>query len=137
MDLAITKTDGQTTYVPGAPISYTITVTNAGPSTATGFGITDAVPASITGVTVTCAVTGSGELRHQRLDRQHPRLHWRAADAGRRQPADNYCERHGRARGHRHSRQHGDGHGRRRHDGHGAGNNSATDTDTAGTRRSI
>ena len=36
VDLAVVKDDGQTTYVPGTPISYTITVTNAGPSTATG-----------------------------------------------------------------------------------------------------
>ena len=34
IDLAVTKTDGQTTYVPGTAITYTITVTNAGPSTA-------------------------------------------------------------------------------------------------------
>ena len=40
VDLAIAKTDGQTAYVPGTPISYTITVTNAGPSTATGVTIT-------------------------------------------------------------------------------------------------
>jgi uncharacterized repeat protein (TIGR01451 family)/fimbrial isopeptide formation D2 family protein len=61
VDLAITKTDGQASYVAGAPIEYTVTVTNAGPSTATGASITDAVPASITGVTATCAVNGSGE----------------------------------------------------------------------------
>jgi uncharacterized repeat protein (TIGR01451 family) len=61
VDLAITKTDGQTSYVPGAPIEYTITVTNAGPSTAAGISITDTVPASIAGVSATCAVTGSGD----------------------------------------------------------------------------
>jgi len=60
VDLAITKTDNQTSYVPGAPITYTIVVTNAGPSTATGFGVADTVPAAITGVTVTCAPTGAG-----------------------------------------------------------------------------
>src|SRR5262249_40639037 len=59
-DLAIGKTDAQTTYVPGTPISYTIVVTNAGPSTATDFSVADAVPATITGVSVTCAVTGAG-----------------------------------------------------------------------------
>ena len=31
-DLSITKTDGQTDAVPGDPISYTIVVSNAGPS---------------------------------------------------------------------------------------------------------
>ena len=35
VDLAIPKDDGQTSYVAGTPISYTVTVTNAGPSTAT------------------------------------------------------------------------------------------------------
>ena len=48
IDLAVTKTDGQTSYVPGAPVTYTIEVTNAGPSTANGFAIADLVPASIT-----------------------------------------------------------------------------------------
>jgi uncharacterized repeat protein (TIGR01451 family) len=60
VDLAVTKTDGRTTYTPGTAISYTITVTNAGPSTATGFSIADNVPATITGVSVTCVVTGTG-----------------------------------------------------------------------------
>ena len=60
VDLAITKTDGQTTYVPGTPITYTIAVTNAGPSHAGSFNITDQVPAAITGVTAACAVTGTG-----------------------------------------------------------------------------
>ena len=60
VDLAITKSDGQASYVPGAAITYTLTVTNAGPSTAAGFSIADAVPAAITGVVATCAVTGSG-----------------------------------------------------------------------------
>jgi CSLREA domain-containing protein/uncharacterized repeat protein (TIGR01451 family) len=59
-DLAVTKTDGQPTYVPGAAITYTLTVTNGGPATATAFSIVDAVPAVITGVTVGCAVVGSG-----------------------------------------------------------------------------
>ena len=60
MDLAITKTDGRTTYVPGAVITYTLEVTNAGPSTATGFSISDTVPAALTGVTATCVVQGLG-----------------------------------------------------------------------------
>ncbi len=59
-DLAVTKTDGQTSYAPGTAISYTITVTNAGPATAAGFSVADNVPAAITGVSVTCVVTGTG-----------------------------------------------------------------------------
>src|SRR6185436_15570143 len=59
VDLAVTKTDGRTTYVPGTAITYTITVTNAGPSSATGFSVADTVPAAITGVTASCAGTGT------------------------------------------------------------------------------
>ncbi len=58
-DLAIAKT-GPATYLPGAAISYTVTVTNAGPGNALTFSIADAVPAAITGVTASCAVTGTG-----------------------------------------------------------------------------
>jgi len=56
----VTKTDGRTTYTPGAAISYTITVTNAGPSTAAGFSVADNMPATITAVSVTCVVTDPG-----------------------------------------------------------------------------
>ncbi len=48
-DLGISKDDGQTTAVPGAPITYTITVTNGGPSTVTSLFVDDVVPAAITG----------------------------------------------------------------------------------------
>jgi uncharacterized repeat protein (TIGR01451 family) len=60
-DLGITKTDGAgvTTAVPGAPITYTITVTNAGPSTAVGVQINDAIPATIIGATWVCGSTGA------------------------------------------------------------------------------
>ena len=34
-DVSVTKTNGTTTVVPGATTTYTITVSNAGPSTAT------------------------------------------------------------------------------------------------------
>ncbi len=46
-DLAVVKTDGSPTYTAGAAISYTITVSNAGPSTATSLTLTDALPAAI------------------------------------------------------------------------------------------
>ncbi len=48
-DLQITKTDGATTEIPGTPVTYTITATNAGPSTATGVSVTDIFPAELTG----------------------------------------------------------------------------------------
>ena len=69
-NLAITKTDGQATASPGSPITYTIVVTNAGPSTATGASVTDTLPAAITGATWTClgalggtcTASGSGNI---------------------------------------------------------------------------
>ncbi len=52
--------------VPGQTVSWRVTVTNGGPSTATGVTTTDAVPADVTGVAVsgvpagtTCSVQGS------------------------------------------------------------------------------
>ena len=58
-DLAITKTNGQSSYVAGAPVTYTLTITNAGPSHAPAFDVSDAVPAAITGVTVSCTPSGT------------------------------------------------------------------------------
>ena len=45
-DLSITKSDGQTTAVPGTPVTYTIVATNAGPSPANGAMVTDTPPGS-------------------------------------------------------------------------------------------
>ena len=71
VDLGITKTDDQTTAVPGQSLTYTIVATNAGPSNVTGATITDTFPSELTGVTwtlyarvrfvVRCA-SGSGNL---------------------------------------------------------------------------
>ena len=47
-DLAVTKTDGSLTYTPGTPVTYTITVTNAGPSDAIGATVTDPLPLQVT-----------------------------------------------------------------------------------------
>src|SRR4029450_5096902 len=46
-DLSVTKTDGQTSAVPGTPTTYTIVVTNAGPSTVSSLTLTDTVPATL------------------------------------------------------------------------------------------
>jgi uncharacterized repeat protein (TIGR01451 family) len=60
-DLAITKTDGRATINVGEPITYTVRVTNNGPSTVIGAAVVDTVPATITGVSWNCAVsTGIG-----------------------------------------------------------------------------
>ncbi|MFL6233522.1 MAG: ExeM/NucH family extracellular endonuclease, partial [Thermoanaerobaculia bacterium] len=58
-DLAVTKTDGVTTATPGGSVTYTITASNAGPSTATGSTVADTFPASLT-CTWTCVGAGGG-----------------------------------------------------------------------------
>ncbi len=57
-DLQITNTDGVTTVVPGTPVTYTIVVTNAGPSNVTGATVADLFPATLTGITYTAVQTG-------------------------------------------------------------------------------
>jgi uncharacterized repeat protein (TIGR01451 family) len=73
VDLAITKTDGTPTYTPGTSTTYTIVVSNNGPSNVTGATIVDTLPAQGTGTnwtfvsatggaTVTGASSGTGAL---------------------------------------------------------------------------
>jgi uncharacterized repeat protein (TIGR01451 family) len=62
-DLAITKTDGQTTATPNQAVTYTITASNppgAAQHDAIGATVNDTVPASLTGATWTCVGGGSG-----------------------------------------------------------------------------
>ena len=54
VDLAVTKTDGQSSYTPGGVVNYTIVVTNNGPADATGMTVSDARPAQIASWTWTC-----------------------------------------------------------------------------------
>jgi uncharacterized repeat protein (TIGR01451 family) len=67
-DLAITKTDGVTTAVPGGSVTYTITASNAGPSGVVGGTVADTFPAALTctwtcvGVGGTCTAAGSGNI---------------------------------------------------------------------------
>ena len=58
-DLAITKTDGVTTAVPGGSVTYTITASNAGPDPVTGGTVADTFPAVLT-CTWTCVGAGGG-----------------------------------------------------------------------------
>ncbi len=57
-DLGISKTDGQTTAIPGQAITYTIVVTNAGPQPVVGATVSDTFPAALSGVTWDCVAGG-------------------------------------------------------------------------------
>lgn len=52
-DVTITKTADDTTPAPGANVTYTVGLTNSGPSTATGVILTDDIPAGLTFVSGT------------------------------------------------------------------------------------
>jgi uncharacterized repeat protein (TIGR01451 family) len=57
-NISVTKTDGQTTAVPGQAIRYTIVVSNAGPNSVSGVTVSDPVPASLLSPTWTCVAAG-------------------------------------------------------------------------------
>ena len=57
-DLKVTVTDGKTAAVPGTKDTYTIIVTNAGPSNIAGAVIQDHFPSTFTGVTFTATQSG-------------------------------------------------------------------------------
>jgi uncharacterized repeat protein (TIGR01451 family) len=70
-NLGITKTDGVTTATPGGSVTYTITASNAGPSSATGATVADTFPASLTCTWTcaganggTCTASGSGNINN-------------------------------------------------------------------------
>ncbi len=52
-DLAVTKSASPTTPAEGATVTYTVTVTNNGPSTADSVSVADAIPAGLTLVSAT------------------------------------------------------------------------------------
>ena len=58
--LAISKTDGSATYTPGTGATYTITVTNAGPSDATNVTLADTLPAGVTQSVNASCIAGPG-----------------------------------------------------------------------------
>ncbi|MBI9050869.1 MAG: DUF11 domain-containing protein [Anaerolineaceae bacterium] len=60
VDLAVTKTDGQTYFITDSTLNYTIVVTNNGPADATGAVVTDSLPAQIDSWTWTCASSDYG-----------------------------------------------------------------------------
>ncbi|OFI39400.1 hypothetical protein BIU82_13795 [Arthrobacter sp. SW1] len=60
VDLTITKDDNLSAYVPGQPITYTVTVHNNGPSDAVNAIVTDPLPTALQNATWTCAVAVQG-----------------------------------------------------------------------------
>ncbi|MBD9470842.1 DUF11 domain-containing protein [Pseudoxanthomonas sp. PXM01] len=62
-DLAITKTDGATTYTPGTNVVYTIVASNNGPFGAQNARVQDALPSGITTASWTCAAANGAACR--------------------------------------------------------------------------
>ena len=67
----VTKSSTPAPYVPGAPLTYTVTVSNAGPSDVTNARVQDALPPPLAGFSWTCTPTapascgtpsGSGDI---------------------------------------------------------------------------
>lgn len=63
-DLAVAKADSPDPVLVGSPLTYTVTVTNNGPSTATGVSLTDTLPAGVTFVSASsgCSVPLGGTV---------------------------------------------------------------------------
>jgi uncharacterized repeat protein (TIGR01451 family) len=59
-NLAITKSDNFTTYVPGSVRPYTIVASNSGPDPVAGALVTDTLTSQFTGFSWTCTGTGGG-----------------------------------------------------------------------------
>ncbi|NNF51076.1 MAG: tandem-95 repeat protein, partial [Gammaproteobacteria bacterium] len=62
-DIAVAKTDGLVSAVPGQTITYTITITNAGPDSGTGIQVSDTFDPSVfdvASVSWTCSIAGVG-----------------------------------------------------------------------------
>lgn len=57
VDLAITKTNNATSVVPGTQTTYTIVVSNSGPSAITGAAVADNLPANLTNASWTCTAS--------------------------------------------------------------------------------
>jgi uncharacterized repeat protein (TIGR01451 family) len=60
-DLSITKSNSQSSVVPGSIVTYTIVVTNSGPAAVIGATVTDNIPGSLTGATWTCVASAGSQ----------------------------------------------------------------------------
>ncbi len=58
VDLGVTITDGTTSYLPGGSTTYTVVVTNAGPSAANGATVSLPLPTRVTSGAWTAVTTG-------------------------------------------------------------------------------
>jgi uncharacterized repeat protein (TIGR01451 family) len=56
-DLAVSKTDGQASAVPGKTVSYTLVAANAGPNAVSGAIVDDTLPAALLNAHWTCAAS--------------------------------------------------------------------------------
>lgn len=56
-DLSITKSNGATTVVPGTQTTYTLVISNAGPSAVTNAGVSDILPATLSMISWTCTAS--------------------------------------------------------------------------------
>ncbi|QIL72075.1 DUF11 domain-containing protein [Diaphorobacter sp. HDW4B] len=59
-NLGVTKTDGFGSYTPGTDVTYTVTVTNAGPDAVVGATVSDSLPAGISTASWTCVASTGG-----------------------------------------------------------------------------
>lgn len=57
-DVSVTITSDPTAYTPGDPLTYTITIANAGPSSSPNTTVVDAFPSAFMGPLWTCAASG-------------------------------------------------------------------------------
>ncbi len=106
-DLSITKTDGVTSVAAGGTVTYTIVVSNAGPSPVTSAPVTDTFPGDAHRELLDVLGDGRVELRGDR-DGQRPDRH---RDPARRRQRDLHRDRHARSLRHRDPGQHGHGRG--------------------------
>ena len=130
-DLAVTKTSTPNPYVAGSPLTWTVRVTNNGPSPVVGASVVDTVPAALGGVTWTCAVTtgtgscGAGGRRGERdLDDRQP---------CERRRRDLHHHRHGEPGHGRHALEHGHRDDATRHPRSAAGQQRRDRRQRAGT----
>jgi uncharacterized repeat protein (TIGR01451 family) len=60
--LSVTKTDSSDTYIPGNPVTYTIVVSNSGPSDLVGGSVFDSLPSVATSGNWTTSTTGGATV---------------------------------------------------------------------------